>query len=139
MDLHLTFRHIEPTEGIKQYAEKKVEKLNKYLLKPSGIKLVFSTERFIHHVTLTLFENKHLFKSEGLTNDMYASIDQAIHNMEEQLKKYKEKIKDHKDFLKTDESKLMNAINLFDLRLIKGRQHKRAWKKKNQILRKKIA
>ena len=138
MDIHMTFRHMAATEGIRQYAIKKIEKLEKYLLKPSGLKLVFSMERYIHRVDFTLVENKHLFKAQGLTNDMYASVDQAVHSMEEQLKRFKEKKKNHKNYFKTDESKLTDAASVFDLRLVRERQHRRVWKKKNIDLRKKV-
>lgn len=106
MDLHLIFRHMEGTDGLKTYTGEKVEKLKKYLVKPSKMNIIFSLERFIHKVDITLFEKDHIFKSQGASNDMYASIDEAIHNLEEQLRRHKEKLKNHKNFKLTNESKL---------------------------------
>ena len=114
MDIHLTFRHLEATDGLKAYTEEKAEKLLKYLLKPSKMNVVFSMERFVHKVDITLFEKNHTFKAEGETNDMYASVDQAIHNMEQQLRRYKEKIKNHKNHFKTPEALLEEANSLHD-------------------------
>lgn len=106
MDLHLIFRHLEATDGLKTYTEEKIEKLNKYLMNPSKMNVIFSLERFLHKVDITLFEKNHIFKSQGSSNDMYASIDEAIHNLEEQLRRHKEKLKNHKDFKQSAESKL---------------------------------
>lgn len=140
MDIHITFRHMDPTEGLKTYVQHKVEKLDKYLLKAHKLNIIFSVERFVHRVDLTLFEKKHVFKAHGLTNDMYASVDQAMHNLELQLKRYKDKIKFHKNWFKTDECHLLEAADVFDERLSKERVSRRAWKKKNRNLKyKKVA
>jgi putative sigma-54 modulation protein len=100
MDVFITVRHLEGTEGIRQYTEQKAEKLKKYLLEPANLHVTFSLERYRHRVDIVLSEKRHLLKAQGITNNMYASIDAAMHNLEEQLKKYKEKIKGH-HFLKT--------------------------------------
>lgn len=100
MDVFIAFRHLEGTEGIKQYTQEKAEKLVKYLLEPSKMHVTFSLEKYRHRVDITLFEKQQMFKAQGITNDMYASIDAALHNLEEQLKKHKEKIKRH-HFLRT--------------------------------------
>lgn len=139
MDIHLTFRHMEPTEGLKTYTEQKAEKLLKYLLKPTKLNVVFSLIRFVHHVDLTLFEKQHIFKAKGVTNDMYASLDQAMHNLEEQLKRYKDRIKGHKNFFKTEEGKLREAADLFDQRLSRERISNRVWKKRSRVFKKKAA
>ncbi len=114
MDIHLTFRHLEATDGLKAYIEEKADKLLKYLLKPSKMNVTFSMERFVHKVDITLFEKNHTFKAQGSTNDMYASIDEAIHNLEQQLRRYKEKIKGHKNYFKTPEALLEEAHSLHD-------------------------
>ena len=89
MDIHLTFRHLEATEGLKAYIEEKADKLLKYLFRPSKMNVTFSMERFMHKVDITLFEKNHIFKAQGSTSDMYASIDEDIHNLEQQLRRYK--------------------------------------------------
>lgn len=114
MDIHLTFRHLEATDGLKAYIEQKAEKLLKYLVKPLKMNVVFSMERFVHKVDITLFEKNHIFKAQGATNDMYASMDEAIHNIEQQLRRYKEKIKNHKNYFKTPEALLEEAHSLHD-------------------------
>ena len=135
MDTHFIFRHLEPTEGLKTYIQQKADKLNKYLMKPSKMNIVVSMERFIHRVDLTLFEKDHIFKAQGSTNDMYASIDQAMNGLEEQLKRYKEKKKSHKNYFKSDECRLIEAATLFDERLSKERTSNRVWKTNRKLLK----
>lgn len=141
MDTHVTFRHVEPTEAIKRYVEDKAQKLEKYLLQGSSrLNIIFSMDRFMHRVDLTLFEKQHVFKAEGATNDMYASVDLAMHELEQQLRKFKEKVKKHKNVFTTDEAKLSEAADVFDQRLTRVRQKHRSWKPKNKrLLKKKTA
>lgn len=114
MEYEYIFRHMEPTEAIKSYAEGKCEKLTKYMIKPVRLKITFSTVRFEQHVDMTLFESHHVFEAHGLTHDMYASIDQAVHGLEEQLRRYKEKVTEHKIYEVSREGRLRGAQNLED-------------------------
>ncbi len=139
MDTHFIFRHLKITDALKTYIQEKADKLNKYLMKPSRMNIIVSMERFIHRVDLTLFEKDHIFKAHGSTNDMYASIDQAMHGLEQQLKRYKEKKKFHKNYFKSDECRLIEAANIFDQRLSKERTSNRAWKTNRKFLKTKKA
>ena len=139
MDIRMTFRHIEATDGIRAHAEDKLEKLKKYLIPASKISLIFSMERFVHCVDVTLFEKKHIFKAQARTNDMYASIDQVMHVLEKQLQRRKGKTSHHKNYFKSPEGLLTEAHDLFDQRLSRERSTNRAWKKENRSLRKKVA
>ena len=100
MNIYMTFRHMEPTDAVRQYFQEKAEKLNKYMMKGERMNVIFSLEPHQkHRVDVTLFQKKHLFKSEETTTSMYASIDQVIHHLEQQLKKFKDKVKSHKNSL----------------------------------------
>jgi len=132
MEIYMTFRHMEPTTGIRVYIEKKAALLTKYIRKAERMNVVFSLERYVHCVDITLYEKKHVFRAEGMTTDMYASIDQVMHNLEEQLKRYRERIKHHKNYFKSPEGRLNEAHDMFDRRLQRERQTKRAWKSKNR-------
>ena len=68
-------------------------KLQKYFEK--GIltgQVTMAVERGIHSVDITLSVDGLLLRGEEHTNDMYASIDGAIDNIDRQIKKYKTRI-----------------------------------------------
>ena len=99
MQLSATFRHMDASQAVRDYALEKLEKIRKYFHKdPISAHAVFSVERGFHHVAdinLTL-PNGILINAKEVTEDMYSSIDLATARIERQVRKWKEKIRDHK-------------------------------------------
>lgn len=95
METNFTFRNLEASEALKQHTIEKLQKLNKYLVKPTAAHVIFHTERFNHIVEITITANGMQHVSHEKSENMYTSIDKAIHKLESQLKKYKERIKNH--------------------------------------------
>lgn len=93
MEITVVGRNIAVTDALRAYAEKKVSKLQKYFEREilSG-QITMAIERGIHSVDITVAVNGLLLRGEEHTNDMYASIDGAIDNIERQIKKYKTRI-----------------------------------------------
>lgn len=96
MEMTFTFRNLEATEALKTHALDKLKRLDKYLIKPTKAHVIFQVERFQHLVEVTVNANGIQYVSHEKSEDMYTSIDKAIHKLERQLKKYKERIKNHK-------------------------------------------
>ena len=97
MDITVTFRHMEPTESLRTYAEEKVSKINKYLDYPVEAHIVLTVEKFRHVADVTLSLNGTMVKGVEETEDMYSAIDQVMDKIERQTKKYKDKLTSHKD------------------------------------------
>jgi putative sigma-54 modulation protein len=99
MQLSTTFRHMDASQAVREYAAEKLEKIRKYFNKdPIAAHAVFSVERGFHHVAdinITL-PNGILINAKETTEDMYSSIDLAAARIERQVRKWKEKIRDHK-------------------------------------------
>ena len=55
MQVMVTFRHVEPTEGLRQHAEEKVQRVQKFLRRPIDAHVILSVEkqRHIAEVQLT--------------------------------------------------------------------------------------
>src|SRR5262252_9965482 len=99
MQLSTTFRHMDASQAVREYAAEKLEKIRKYFNKdPIAAHAVFSVERGFNHVAdinITL-PNGIVINAEETTEDMYSSIDLATARIERQVRKWKEKIRDHK-------------------------------------------
>lgn len=99
MQLSTTFRHMDASQAVREYSEEKLEKIRKYFHKePIAAHAVFSVERGFNHVAdinITL-PNGLLINAKETTEDMYSSIDLAVARIERQVRKWKEKIRDHK-------------------------------------------
>ena len=96
MDITVTFRHTEPIESLKTYAEEKISKIKKYLDSPMEAHIVLSVEKFRHQADVTLSVNGTRIKAVEVTEDMYSAIDQVMDKIEKQVKRHLSKIRDHR-------------------------------------------
>jgi putative sigma-54 modulation protein len=98
MHIAVTFRHMEATDALKEYAREKLEKIKKYFPDPISAHVVMTTERGYQHncdVNIQL-HNGLTIKGTESTEDMYSSIDLVMAKIERQVRRYKEKIRGHK-------------------------------------------
>ena len=95
MQLNITFRQFGSSDALKEYAKEKVERVNKYLDRSGEAHVVLSLERHLHHAEITIHSGSWVLRGREKSEDMYASIDLAMDKIEAQLRKYKEKIKNH--------------------------------------------
>src|SRR5712692_8134645 len=95
MQINITFRNLEATEALKEYAREKIERVNKYLDQAGEAHVVLSLERHLQHADLTIHAGTFLLRGREKSEDMYASIDLAMDKIERQLRRYKEKLKRH--------------------------------------------
>jgi len=96
MQVMTTFRHMEQSEALKAYVEEKLERVNKYIDEPISAQVYFSVEKIRHIVEIVITGRGITTKASEATNDMYAAVDMVLDKIERQLKRYKEKLKDHK-------------------------------------------
>ena len=93
----ITGRHMELTDAIRSYAEKKTARLQKYNSKLSEMEVIIDTQGSSHKVEIIAKTDHHQpFVVNVTDEDVYASIDRAIDKIERQLTKHKEKSRSHK-------------------------------------------
>ncbi len=96
MDISVTFRHTDPIESLKTYAEEKARKINKYIDSPAEVHIVLSVEKFRHQADVTMNINGTRIKGAEETGDMYSAIDQVMDKIEKQVKRHMSKIRDRR-------------------------------------------
>ncbi len=96
MEIDISGRHFHVTGALKDYVRDKVEKLDKYSLKLEMVHVILEVQKF-HHVCeiQTLGKNLRLTAKEESV-DMYAAFDKCFGNIQLQLRRQHDKIKDHK-------------------------------------------
>ncbi|HEC24597.1 MAG TPA: ribosome-associated translation inhibitor RaiA [bacterium] len=103
MNIKVTFKHIDSTEAIKQYAESKISKLEKYLNNIIEVHITLSVERVEHKESgvaqVKLLTKNFTINAEEKSADIYSAIDLLMGKVETQVKKYKDKArrKDHSE------------------------------------------
>ncbi len=95
MNLNMSFKHLEPTNSIKEYATEKSQKLKKYFRGRISVTWNFTKERQTCVAHCHLVGNRMDYFGETQAQDLYASIDLAVDKIEKQLRKHKEIVKDH--------------------------------------------
>jgi len=98
MQINVSFRHMDASPSIQQYASDKLSHVvGKYVHgEDIDSQITFSVERFWHIVNFTLSVNGLTVKSSEKTEDMYSSIDLALEKVERQMRRYKSKIRNHR-------------------------------------------
>src|SRR5258706_1850579 len=98
MQLSVTFRHMDATEALKDYARDKVERIRKYFPDPIKAHVVLACDRGYNHIAdvMITLHNGLVIKGNETTEDMYSSIDLVMAKIERQVRRYKEKIRHHK-------------------------------------------
>jgi len=92
MNIIITGRHLELTDNLKDYAEEKIKKFEKYLNNNIGEAIVtLSVEKYRHKAEVLLKVNGVMIQAESITGEMYSSIDEVVEKLERQVKRHKEK------------------------------------------------
>ena len=98
MQLSVTFRHMDSTEALKEYAKEKIERVRKYFPDPIKAHVVLACDRGYNHIADVniVLHNGIVIAGRETTEDMYSSIDLVMAKIERQVRRYKEKIRHHK-------------------------------------------
>ena len=86
MNIAITFRHIEPSEPVKKYAQEKIAKLQKFLRQPMHAHCTLVTERIEHIVEVRISSGSEHYQGKEQSEDMYASIDMVVDKLERQIR-----------------------------------------------------
>jgi putative sigma-54 modulation protein len=97
MQVTVIGRHIEATEALKQYATEKLSRLEKYLPKTIQVVVTLSVVKKVHHIAEAVIKsNGLLIQASEETEEMYSAIDLLIAKLERRVRRYREKLTDHK-------------------------------------------
>jgi putative sigma-54 modulation protein len=97
MNIIVSGRHLDITPALKNYAEEKLKKFDRYLSDISEAVVTLSIEKkYRHKAEVLLKVNGYLIQAEGVTGEIYSSIDEVADKLERQVKKYKEKLVAHR-------------------------------------------
>ena len=89
MRINYTFRQLESSDGMKNYANEKIARLQKFLDVPIDAEVVFSMSRHLHCVDISLVAGPRRYAGTEECEDMYASIDRACDRLDRQIRSSK--------------------------------------------------
>src|SRR5215470_9922917 len=88
----VTFRHLEPTEAIRDYARRKLAHLSKFVKRACEAHVILSVDKYRQHGEVTVKSGRLSATAQDESKDLYAVIDLLADKVERQLKKHREKI-----------------------------------------------
>lgn len=100
MNLLLSGQHVEITPPLRQYVEKKMERVVRHFDQIIDAAVVLDVEQPSdkerrHRAEVNLRVKGQVFHFDQYAEDLYAAIDMLIDKLDRQVLRYKEKIQDH--------------------------------------------
>jgi putative sigma-54 modulation protein len=92
MNMQVRGRNVAVTEALKDYVEKRVGKLSRYLDNMGSAQVILTVEKGFHRIEVTIPVSGIILRGEETTGDMYTSIDLVVEKLEKQIQKYKGKL-----------------------------------------------
>ncbi len=118
MQTSVTFKKIDPSDALKSYVQKKLDRFDKMLDTPAEANVVLSVEKIRHIAEITLICDKVKIHAKEESENMYSSIDTLMDKLKAQIKKNKERQKNHmsgsKETIKSDEIDLEEVESGFE-------------------------
>jgi putative sigma-54 modulation protein len=88
---------MESSPSLRDYAAEKLKRIvDKYVKGPVNASLVMTVEKYWHIANFTLRIKNLTVKGKERSEDMYSSIDLALEKIEKQLRRHRDRLKDHK-------------------------------------------
>ena len=96
MDIRLAGKNLSVTDGMKEHLQQKLGRFEKFLPRLVEAHVILNKEKYFYEAEVTvLAKNLKAFGEASSKANIYAAIDQACERVEKQLKKFREKVKDH--------------------------------------------
>lgn len=96
MQVAIACRHGSLHHDTHAYVSQKAEKLLTYFDRVTAITVTFEFDKGVAAVEILVdAEHKHNFVAKETAPEAAVAFDQALHKMEQQIRKYKEKIQEH--------------------------------------------
>ena len=97
MQINFTGHRMDVTPALRMFTEEKFDRLERHFDKITAINVVFDVEKLRQIAEATVLVAKGELHASSESEDMYAAIDSLVDKLDRQLKKHKEKIRDHRD------------------------------------------
>ena len=97
MQISFTFRNMEAGEWLKEYVGKKIARIERYIDKPVNASVVLAVEKFRNVAEINLSAKGINLQGREEAKEMTLAVDNVIDKVERQIKKYKQKTRNHKD------------------------------------------
>ncbi len=95
MNVTVKSPHMEVTDSIREFVEGKVAKLPKYydMIQSVDVILDMEADQAVVEIVVSA-KRRNTFVATHRAEDLYASVDQCVHKITEQLRRHKDRVRD---------------------------------------------
>jgi putative sigma-54 modulation protein len=97
MKVDFTFKHVDSSDSLMEYAQERCEKIEKFELNPMDVHFIISMQKHECIVEVHIEEGRRKFKAMASSDDFYRSVEMVVNKLWRQMSKDKRRIKDHKN------------------------------------------
>ena len=109
MQTSVTFKNLDPSDHLKAYVREKLDRFDRLLDNPAEANVVLSVEKFRHIAEINISGDRLNINGKEEINDMYSAIDMVLDKLEKQIKKGKQKIREHRTASKFSLKEISNT------------------------------
>ncbi len=95
IESRVAFKGMDSSDAVREYAEKRANKLAKHLHVMTHVDFVFETEKNDHIAQAHVVSGDFEAKAEARNSSMYAAIDDLTDKLVRQTRRHKERMTDH--------------------------------------------
>ncbi len=95
MQINITGHHVDITPALRAYVEEKLERLEKHFDNITNTHVILEIEKDRQKAEATINVSRGQVYADSEDENMYAAIDSLADKLDRQIKKHKEKLKDH--------------------------------------------
>jgi putative sigma-54 modulation protein len=95
MQINITGHHVDITPALRAYVEEKLERLERHFDNITNTHVILEIEKDRQKAEATINVSRGRVYADSENENMYAAIDSLVDKLDRQIKKHKEKLKDH--------------------------------------------
>ncbi|HWY25330.1 MAG TPA: ribosome-associated translation inhibitor RaiA [Nevskia sp.] len=95
MNLNISGRHLALTQPLRSYVKDKLKRVERHFDHLIEASVILTVDKLEHKAEATLHARGANMHAAAIAPDMYAAIDGLIDKLDQQTRRFKEKIRDH--------------------------------------------
>ncbi len=95
MNLNISGHHVDVTDALRNYVESKMTRVERHFDHVIDAEVVLEVAKERHSAEITMKLSGTKLHAEATEPDMYAAIDSMADKLDRQIRRYKEKTRDH--------------------------------------------
>ena len=100
MHVNVTFRNLDPSDALKSYVQKKLDRLDKLLDTPLEADVLFSVSKIRHICEVRLSGDRLNLNAREETESMYSAIDMVLDKLRKQLTRSRDRERERRTGVK---------------------------------------